>query len=250
MVFPAEVRSRQGSGRPSLVGNPDGLLAMSLFGDVWWTPDGGDFERVVTDPSWGPGTELPFDSECRPPTRTSPDVPPIVVTDSGFVAMISSNPAEPFGIWPVCEPQVWLSNDGRSWTESDTTLGDDAYVYNLGWREGSFTAVGGFGIGQPAAWTSTDGREWELIPSFTSLDGLDLYTVETGPAGWVILGKDSEQSGTVGWTSVDGHCWVPLPWFVTGTDSVVGTGHLIVLDRTSYPELWQGSITGGNGSCR
>jgi hypothetical protein len=173
-----------------------------------------------------------------------------VVTDSGFVAMISSNPAEPFGIWPVCEPQVWLSNDGRSWTESDTTLGDDAYVYNLGWREGSFTAVGGFGIGQPAAWTSTDGREWELIPSFTSLDGLDLYTVETGPAGWVILGKDSEQSGTVGWTSVDGHCWVPLPWFVTGTDSVVGTGHLIVLDRTSYPELWQGSITGGNGSCR
>ncbi|MDP9143166.1 MAG: hypothetical protein M3N43_00435 [Actinomycetota bacterium] len=260
IVFPDEVRSRQGSGRPSLVGAEDGLIAMSLFGDVWWSTDGTEFDKVVADPDWGPGVEitalgddtdqLPFDSVCRPPTRTSPDVPPLVETDSGFVAMISSNPAEPFGIWPVCEPQVWLSADGRSWTELDSKLGDGAYVYNLAWRDGRFTAVGGFGIGEPAAWTSEDGHVWELITSLTTLTGVDLYTVEAGPAAWVILGRDSEESDSIGWTSLDGTCWNPLPFEISGADTAITSQHMVILDRTTYPEVWQGAITGGGGSCK
>jgi hypothetical protein len=249
LVFPDEVRSRQGSGRPSLVVTDDGLLAMSLFGDVWWSSNGTRFDKVVADPSWGPGVEQPFDSVCRPPLRTSPDVPPLVETDSGFVAMISSNPAEPFGIWPVCEPDLWFSNDGRSWTDSDSTLDDGAYVYDLAWRDGRFTAVGGFGIGEPAVWTSEDGLHWELIPSFFRLLNVDLFTVEAGPAGWVILGKNSEESGSVGWTSVDGICWNSLPWYIRGGDTAVSAEHIVILDRTTYPELWQGAVTGGSGSC-
>ncbi len=251
LVFPDEVRSRQGSGRPSLIGTEDGLVAMSLFGDVWWSQPGREFELAVAEPDWGPGSEvdLAFDSVCRPPTRTSPDVPPLVETDSGFVAMISSNPAEPFGIWPVCEPELWFSDDGRSWTDSDSTLGDGAYVYNLAWRDGRFTAVGGFGIGEPAAWTSEDGREWDLLPSFTSLEGSDLYTVEAGPAAWVILGRDSQEADSIGWTSLDGTCWSPLPFEISGLDTAVTSEHIVILDRTSYPETWVGTITGGSGSC-
>jgi hypothetical protein len=249
LVFPDEVRSRQGSGRPSLIGTEDGMLAMSLFGDVWWSGDGAQFDRVVADPDWGPGAELPFDSVCRPPIRTSPDVPPMVVTDSGMVAMISSNPAEPFGIWPVCEPQLWFSDDGQTWTDSDSTLGDRAYVFNLGWRDGRFTAVGGFGIGRPAAWTSTDGRAWEPMAFFTDLEEVDLFTVESGAAGWVVLGRDSEGSDTVGWTSSDGLCWNVLPDSIDGGDAAVSAEHIIVFDRTTYPELWQGTTTGGNGAC-
>ncbi|MGH8872661.1 MAG: hypothetical protein ACRDWS_11855 [Acidimicrobiia bacterium] len=251
IVFPDEVRSRQASGRPSVVGAEDGFLAMSLSGDVWWSTEAGQFEKVLADPSWGPGqaVEVPFDSECRPPTRTSPDVPPMVETDSGLVAMISSNPAEPFGIWPVCEPKVWSSGDGRSWSGSDTTLENGAYVYNLAWREGRLTAVGGFGVGAPAVWTSTDGQTWEPIDSFTALAGIDLYTIEAGPAGWVILGRDREGSGTVGWTSTDGLCWTALPWYVNGGEAAVTSEHIVVLDRTAYPEIWVGTATGESGSC-
>ncbi len=251
IVFPDEVRSRQGSGRPSLVGADEGFVAMSLFGDVWWSENGTGFDRVVSNPDWGPGSEveLAFDSVCRPPTRTSPDVPPMVDNDSGLVAMISSNPGEPFGIWPVCEPRVWFSDDGRSWTDSDATLGEGGYVYNLAWRDGLYTAVGGYGIGLPAVWTSTDGEDWEPIDSFGSLTDIDLYTVEAGPAGWVILGRDSQGSGSVGWTSLDGLCWESVPWYVSGGDTAVTSEHIVILDRTTYPEIWGGAATGGSGSC-
>lgn len=249
--FPDEVRSRQGSGRPSLVGVEDGIVAMSLYGDVWWSADGDEFDRVVAEPGWGPGSEveLVFDSACRPPTRTSPDVPPMVEADTGLVAMISSNPTEPFGVWPVCEPRVWSSDDGRTWARSEATLGDGAYVYNLAWRDGRYTAVGGFGIGLPAVWTSTDGQAWEPLDEFTTLTDVDLYTIEAGPAGWVILGRDSQGAGSVGWTSRDGLCWTSLPPFVSGGDTAVASDHIIVLDRTAYPAMWVGTITGGSGSC-
>lgn len=249
--FPDEVRSRQGSGRPSLVGVDGGIVAMSLYGDVWWSAGGDQFEQVVAEPEWGPGSEveLAFDSACRPPTRTSPDVPPMVEADSGLVAMVSTNPTEPFGVWPVCEPRVWSSDDGRSWTQSEATLGDGAYVYNLAWRDGRYTAVGGFGIGLPAVWTSTDGRAWEQVDEFTNLSEVDLYTIEAGPAGWVILGRDSQGAGSVGWTSRDGLCWTSLPLFVSGGDTAVASEQLVILDRTAYPEMWVGTITGGSGSC-
>jgi len=250
-AFPDEIRSRQGSGRPSLIGGSDGFVALSLYGDVWWSADGDEFDQVVSDPEWGPGSEveLAFDSACRPPTRTSPDVPPMVETDSGLVAMISSNPTEPFGVWPVCEPTVWFSEDGRTWAESAVTLGDGSYVYNLAWRDGRYTAVGGYGIGLPTVWTSTDGRQWDQIEELTSRSGVDLYTVEAGPAGWVILGRDSQGAGSVGWTSLDGLCWTPLPPFVSGGDTAITSEHIVVLDRTTYPDLWVGTMTGGSGSC-
>jgi hypothetical protein len=251
IVFPDDVRSRQGSGRPNLVSAESGFIIMSISGDVWWSSHGRGFEKVMADPEWGPGqtVEVPFDSACRPPTTTSPNVPPMVETDSGLVAFISSNLAEPFGIWPVCEPRVWFSDDGRSWTDSDSTLGDGAYVYNLAWRDGRFTAVGGFGIGEPAAWTSENGREWDLLPSFASLEGIDLYTVEAGPAAWVILGRDSGESNSIGWISLDGTCWSRSPFEISGLDTAVTSEHIVILDRTSYPETWVGTITGGSGSC-
>jgi hypothetical protein len=251
LVFPDEVRSRQGSGRPSLVDAGGGFVLMSLYGDVWWSADGTAFDLAVADPEWGPGSEvdLVFDSACRPPTRTSPDVPPMVETGSGLVTMISSNPAEPFGIWPVCEPRVWFSEDGRSWTGSETSLGEGAYVYNLAWRDGRYTAVGGFGIGLPAVWTSSDGFDWQQIESFDPGSDIDLYTVEAGPAGWVVLGRDSQGVGTVGWTSHDGLCWLPLPMSVTGGDTAITSEHMVILDRTTYPQIWVGTATGGSGSC-
>lgn len=251
ITLPDEVRSRQGSGRPSVVGVKEGFVTMSLFGDVWWSVDGSRFDRVVAQPDWGPGqtVDVPFDSACRPPTTTSPDVPPMVATDSGLVTMISSNPDAPFGISPVCQPQIWLSDDGRSWADSGITFDNGAYVYDVAWRDGRFIAVGGTGIGQPAVWTSTDVREWELAHDFGSLSALDLYTVEAGGAGWVILGRDTQGLDTVGWTSEDGVCWISLPEQVDGGDTAVTSQQIVVLDQVNYPEIWVGTATGGTGRC-
>ena len=249
--FPDEIRSRQGSGRASLVADDDGFVVTSILGDLWWSADGSEFDIVVANPEWGRGqaVEVPFDSGCRPPTRTSPDVPPMVTTDSGFAALISSNPAEPFGIWPVCEPQLMFSADGRSWTRSGTPLGDGAYIYSMAWRDQRFTAVGGTGIGEPVVWTSSDGQEWDQSETFAFVSGVDLYTVQAGPAGWVILGRESEGSTAVGWTSTDGTCWTALPDEVNGSGAAVTQEMVMVVDRITYPETWVATTTGGTGTC-
>ena len=248
--FPDEIRTGQ-SGRPSLITDERGFVITSILGEVWWSADGSEFDLVVADPEWGPGqtVEVPFDSECRPPTRISPDVPPIVETDTGFAALISSNPAEPFGIWPVCEPQLLSSADGRSWARSETQLGEGSYVYNVAWRDGLFIAVGGTGIGEPAVWTSSDGEEWDQSDTFALVSGIDLYTVHAGMAGWVILGREGEGSSPVGWTSSDGLCWTALPADVNGSGAVVSREMMMVVDRITYPETWVASTTGSRGSC-
>jgi hypothetical protein len=251
IIFPDEVRSRQGSGQPSVVGAGEGFVTMSLLGEVWWSSDGSRFDRVVAEPDWGPGqtVDVPFDSSCRPPSTTSPDVPPMVSTDTTVLAMVSSNPAAPFGISPVCEPRIWISDDGRSWAENGIGFEDGTYVYDLAWREGRFTAVGGTGIGLPAVWTSTDARDWDLVDDFAALSSLDLYKVEAGGAGWVILGQESGGPNTVGWTSRDGLCWTALPEEVGGGDTVVSSERVVVLDPVTFPELWVGTSTGGAGRC-
>jgi hypothetical protein len=251
IVFPDELRARQGSGRPTLIADESGFIVTSILGDVWWSADGSAFDLVVAHPKWGPGqtVEVPFDSVCRPPTRTSPDVPPMVTTDSGFAALISNSPAEPFGIWPVCEPQLLSSADGRSWTGIDAALGDGSYVYNMAWRDGRFTAVGGTGIGQPAVWTSVDGRDWVGVATLGAVSGVDLYTVQAGPAGWLILGRDGQRSNAIGWTSADGLCWSMLPEEVDGAGAAVSGDQIMIVDRITYPRTWVAESTGSTGSC-
>lgn len=250
ILFPDDIRARQSTGRPSVILAGDGLLAMSVAGDVWLTDDGTEFQQVIPHPDWGPGqtVNVPFESACAPPTTISPDVPPLAMADGGFVALISSNSAEPFGIWPVCEPRPWLSMDGITWTASESSFDDGAYVYDLASRDGLLIAVGGHRVGDPAAWASVDGKVWHEIDSFSELSGLDLLNIEAGPAGWVILAKDGDGPGTSGWTSTDGACWEPLPSQVGGLDAAVTENQVLVIDRTAYSELWLGTATGSD-SC-
>lgn len=249
MEFPAATRSRQASGRPSVIGAGDGLLELSIFGDVWWIDPSGEPELVVGEPTWGHGSEQPFTSSCRPPSRSSPDVPPIVVTDEQIIAMTSSNPDEPFGMWPVCEPVAWTSTDGIEWSMATTNLSDDgAYVYDLAWRDDTLLAIGGHGIGRPALWTSGDGLEWiDITPDMP--DAVDLFQVEVGAVGWVILGRDSLESVAVGWTSTDTTCWEPLPDPIGGSEVAVTNNDVLIIDR-SAPKMWLGIPTGSRGACR
>jgi hypothetical protein len=247
--FPAATRSRQASGRASVLGAADGLLELSLFGDVWWIDSNGEPTLVVEEPSWGHGFEQPFTPSCRPPSRSSPDVPPIVATDDLIIAMTSSNPDEPFGIWPVCEPVSWTSTDGMKWSMATTNLsGDGIYVYDLAWRDGTLLAVGGRGIGRPAVWASGDGLEWvEVTPDMP--EAVDLFQVEAGAVGWVMLGRVSLEPMPVGWTSTDATCWEPLPNPIGGSEAAVTDNDILIIDRTA-PNMWLGSPTGSRGACR
>jgi hypothetical protein len=238
-AFPDEMRTGQSPGRSSLISGPQGWVITSILGDAWhWDLE--EFERVLTNPDWGRGqtVEVPFDSSCRPPTSISPDVPAMTATDTGFLALISSNADEPFGIWPVCEPSAWLSDDGHTWSATDAAFGEGAYVYNVAWREGRMLAVGGHGIGEPAAWSSEDGERWDLLDSFDPGSSIDLYSVRAGEAGWVILGQETENSSPVGWVSPDGTCWTGLPANVDADDAVLTADRMMLVQRATYPETW------------
>jgi hypothetical protein len=247
--FPDEMRMSQSPGRPGLVGGPEGFLITSINGDVWWWDLEGS-EMVVSNPEWGPGqtVDVPFQSACRPPTRTSPDVPPLVATDTGFFALVSANSEEPFGIWPVCEPTAWVSDDGRTWSAAPGVIGDEAYVYSAAWNDGRIVAVGGTGIGQPAMWSSQDGEQWEPLDDLDPGTGVDLYGVRAGGAGWVVLGQETETSSPIGWVSPDASCWTPLPTDVDGDDSGVTASRVLLIDRVTYPGTWL-TTTENQGFC-
>lgn len=248
--FPEETRSRQASGRPSVVLTDESLLVLTLFGDVWRSSSGSEFRRVIEDPSWGQGVELGFLSACRPPNRSSPDVPPLVVAESRILALTSSNTNEPFGVWPVCEPVLWSSDKGIDWSSTQTNLTEAGnYVYDLAWRDGLFVAVGGRGIDEPLVWTSADGVEWDEV-TITTQTSVVFFRVEAGDAGWVILGRDVLGTGSVGWTSADGSCWERMELPVGGSEAVVAEEAILLVDRASYPDLWLGSPTGSRGTCR
>jgi len=248
--LPAATRSQQTSGRSSIVDAGEGLLELSLFGDVWWIGPRGESRLVVEEPAWGHGTEQPFTSACRPPSRSSPDVPPIAITGGQIVAMTSSNGDEPFGIWPVCEPVARTTVNGMEWSTATTSLGGDgAYVYDIAWRDTTLLAVGGRGIGLPAVWMSDDGIDWvDITPQVP--DAVDLYRVEAGRVGWLILGRDSLESRPVGWTSTNASCWEPLPAPVRGSDAAVSDDHIFLVDRTGSGRIWLAAPTGSSGACR
>ena len=131
-----------------------------------------------------------------------------------------------------------------------TSLAEEAaYVYDLAWRDGVLVAVGGYAIGEPAVWTSEDGVEWvEITPEMAA--AVDLYRVEAGAVGWVVLGRDSLESRPVGWTSIDATCWEPLPPSVGGGEAVVTGDHILLVDRTGLPGMWLATPTGSPGACR
>ncbi len=250
VAFPEDLRSRQESGKPAVMGDDEGILAVTLDGEVWWAGPGQEFTRVVEVPDWGPGVEHSTRSSCAPPSRNAPDIPPLAKADYGYIALVSQNPEEVFGLRPVCEPRIWVSETGETWSATPAGFDDAAYVYDVAWRGGLFIAVGGVGIGEAITWSSPDGLNWEVVTALSSVGEADLFSVEAGEAGWIVLGRDEAGFESVGWTSTDGRCWEPVPLPVRGWDAAVARSRILVLDRGTPAGMWTGTPTGERGICR
>ena len=245
--LPEAVRIGYGSGRPGLVADGDGFLTQTVTGDVYWSADGSSFELIIEEPTWGVEIGMPTRQDCEPPATVSLDVPPVLVTPEGFLALVSRQALDPFGVWPVCEPDVWGSADGLRWATitGEPPFGPGAYLYDVDWRAGRLVAVGGVAFDEPAVWVSDDARIWRRIPFSGTEEPFELRRVDAGGLGWVILGELAERPGLVGWVSRDGECWETLPEAVQGRVAAVGNDRIIIADRIGFLDTWLGVVEGG-----
>lgn len=245
--FPLLVRAGYGSGRAGVAAGPRGMVGQAFSGDVYWSDGRNPFQRVVASPAWGEATGMPSHGRCDPLFTNSVDVPPLVATDDGFYTLISVDGGDPFGMWPVCEPEVWRSGDGRHWerVSSGSAFGEGAFVYDLAWRNGTLVAVGGLGWDDPALWVSVGGQTWDRLGSLPGEGAYQLREVAAGELGWVILGDRTGRAGGVGWVSPDAHCWMPLPDNVAGREAAVGQDRFVIAEQGRFPLIWVGVASGG-----
>lgn len=249
------IRIGNGSKRTGLVAALDGLIAQTVGGDVLWSADARSFELAVEASIWGADSDVtprPPDvsdiapervrSSCRPRAKRAPDVPPFLSVEGRLVAMLPEH--DPSVVWPICEPVLWISADGKDWVRTTDTspFGEGAYVFDLAWRDGLFVAVGGIGYNTPMVWTSPDGSSWEPFDRLVWPDEIDLTDVEAGAVGWVVVGVPRNGSRRVGWFSPDGACWEPLPEGVAGRGVSVGDDLIMSVDGDP-PVVWVGTPT-------
>lgn len=248
--LPGYERTGYLSGRPGLVVGPAGMLAQTVDGEVFWSGDGRTFEQTIEEGVWGDILGSLPNRWCSPPSAGSLDPAPIVASGGGFIAMVPGREDDPYGRWPVCEPVVWASRDGRAWSPvtDGTPFGAGAYVYDAAWGGGRFVASGGTGAGRPIVWVSDDGVTWDRI-ELTSSDAVELVNVDAGGAGWILLGDVAGQSSSVGWASSDTVCWHRLPDEVQGRVAAVGADRIVVADRRHPSVMWLGAVTGDDPGC-
>jgi hypothetical protein len=165
---------------------------------------------------------------------------PVFATGSGFVAFTSGHPND-WNDFGLCRAVIWTSMDGSTWdlVSSESTFGEDAYVYAMAGRDGRFVAVGGRGHDdQGVLWASDDGTTWNEIPPEHVSGSITTppWAIAAGEAGWVILYGDAGTDGGVrAMYSLDGLDWavvgdeLPDLWWAYGApDVAVGTDRILV----------------------
>jgi hypothetical protein len=194
---------------------------------VWVSVDGMAWDRIH-DPSFAGQP----DSTCSPFEDMIDIDQEVVDVASGPLGTVVTG-------WDACHGAVWISDDGRTWTEviDDDWLGNSLAVRSVTAGGPGWVAVGGDGHGNGVVWVSEDGVDWTAVhdedfqaPTESRVDLLD---VTTGGPGLVAVGStgfwrtESEQAAI--WVSADGFEWEKLP------DDTIDHGGLfpIVRDETS-----------------
>ena len=162
----------------------------------------------------------------------------VVAWESGLVAVGTFN--------GIASP-VFTSTDGLRWSripEEGAPEGQgDSAMLDIAVGSSGLVAVGHLGpVG--SAWTSPDGLEWTRAPHDpevfgTGTEGTELFSVAADDAGFVAVGRVTDD-GTMGvWRSVDG-----ATWSVVHLDpGVLNDGH----ELKTVISTEQGFIAGGDG---
>jgi hypothetical protein len=141
--------------------------------------------------------------------------------------------------------QMWLSDDGRSWTPSQGGYGDYADYIDFG-RDGmvlhtnAMATAGATGL----AYSTDGGLTWHDSQDFSPL-GPDpcAGACATGPDGVVASNGTVivavQWGGQKAWLSYDGHTWTPVPW---GADLEYG---IASYGGDGFTVLPRGVVVGG-----
>jgi len=195
----ATVNISDGSGNSA---TPSFLVEFSTDG-VNWTPETvGDL--ASSESGWG-----------MPPHVQSNDGHFYLMGTAGRVASLS-------GIVPVASvarDEMWLSDDGRSWTQSSGGYPVFADYIDFG-REGMIlhtNAVGYMPGGTGLAYSTDGGKTWHDDDIFGPLGQAPCQgECAVGPDG--VIGSNGtafvavKNGGKKAWISYDGHTWTPISW--------------------------------------
>jgi len=244
------------SGRPALVVTDAGTLVHSVEGELYFSSDREQFDLVIErgewwDPSedlWERFTSPAQPHGCLPPFEGSLDYPPLLETPAGLLAFVPLNKLGINLTWPVCDPQLWVSAEGRDWSAVPEESGFEpgSFIYDVAGRPGLYLAVGGRGRDEPLVWESSDGRNWSVLEWSPATTDVSLTDVAVGELGFVVLGRDFGSLRRFAWFSPDGECWQRLPDHVTGVAAAVGADRIVLADRGRAPDsgqkLWVGVL--------
>lgn len=258
-ALPTFARAGYLSGRPAIVPTDRGVLLHSVEGELYFSETGEAFDLVVgrgewwdpVDDIWERFTAPAAPSNCSPLTAGSLDYPPIVVTPDGFVAFVPGFKGGIHVTWPVCEPELWVSRDGRRWSPATDAAGFEAgsFVYDVAVGSDRYVAVGGRAAARPAVWVSEDAISWSLVE--WPEGGHVITAVRAGGLGFVVLGHSVDGMERLAWFSPDGRCWSPIPSHVQAVAAAVGPDRVVLAGRSRSPELsvavWVGETAADDG---
>lgn len=170
---------------------------------------------------------------------------PVLATRDGFVVLAAARAAD-WNERPLCEPVLWASPDGSTWTlvSPRSPFGKGAVVEAVATRGGRHVAVGHVPPETSAVWLSDDGLAWERLPTparaepCEAVNGVSfcigrMAGVIAVEAGWLIWSWDG-----AAWTSTGGRTWEPLrgwpairggympPSLALGPDTIIASGSL------------------------
>lgn len=133
-----------------------------------------------------------------------------------FVAIGYAEPAGRRGEvgLPIDEPRMWISREGRSWTEVDTApFGDAHFGSVVALPNGDALVYGSVdldpttGASASAAWRSTDGLSWARVVLDVPEPDVIPWSVRGGAKGYLTTIRPPTSGGYELWHSVDGLAW-------------------------------------------
>lgn len=189
---------------------PRGIVAIRGERVYFW--DGAEFSEATEPPdrSLYPGPSAGCSAPGWNGEGIMAELGPVVATDDGFIALAARSEADWYRT-PVCEPLVWLSNDGDTWTPTseESPFEKRSFIVDMAVVGNRIVAVGGTSRSDAAAWVSDDGITWER----SDLRAAQVWQVAGSARGWIAVGNqatDTSGDGTLDgdmWFSADGLVW-------------------------------------------